>query len=250
MYMDIFLMITTGLLGIIIGSFLNVIILRINTGRGIQGRSMCFSCNKTLAWYELIPIVSYALQKGKCRSCRTSLSAQYPIVELTTGVLFAGVAMVLSPLYNPLFFIISLVWVSVGMIIATYDWLHKTLPEKPLIIFFLLSLIMGMHGWGMVIVPLPFLVLWIISRGKWIGFGDIELMACAGVLLGTMGGFSATVLSFWIACMVIVPWYLIMKLRKKKVSHEIPFGPFLLLGMYLVGIMGFDVFRIIMGMVV
>jgi prepilin signal peptidase PulO-like enzyme (type II secretory pathway) len=104
---------------------------------------------------------------------------------------------------------------------------------------------LGMHGWGFLIVPAPFLLLWVISRGEWIGFGDVELMACAGILLGISGGFSSVMLAFWIATLVILPWVGVRKILRKKFSHTVPFGPFLLLGMYLVGIVGVDVFKLV-----
>ena len=126
------IIVITGILGLIIGSFLNVIILRMNTGRGIGGRSQCFSCNKTLAWYELIPVVSYIIQRGKCRSCRTRISLQYPLVELVTGIAFAGVAWQVPFFDKPVSFIAWLTVISVSMIIAVYDIHHYGIPTKPL----------------------------------------------------------------------------------------------------------------------
>lgn len=216
-----------------------------NTGRGIGGRSQCFSCNKTLVWYELIPVVSYLIQRGKCRSCRTRISLQYPLVELVTGIAFAGVAWQVPFFDKPVSFIAWLTVISVSMIIAVYDIHHYVIPKKPLGILFAIAIMLGFHGWGSILVPLPFLVLWFISRGAWIGFGDVELMVCIGMLLGISGGISAVVLSFWIACAVLLPWVGIQTLRKKTVSHTIPFGPFLLFGMYCVGIGGVNLLTII-----
>src|SRR3989344_5330345 len=76
-------------LGLVVGSFLNVIVLRLNTGRSvIRGRSQCFSCGGTLHWYELIPLASFALQSGRCKSCGAHISWQYPTVEFATAILF------------------------------------------------------------------------------------------------------------------------------------------------------------------
>ena len=247
--MDALIIILAGILGLIIGSFLNVVILRMNTGRGLGGRSKCFSCNKTLAWYELIPVVSYLIQGGKCRTCKTPISKQYALVEATTAVLFAGVVTYSNLLAQPVTVVLWLLLVSLGMIIAVYDMRHFVIPEIPLILFLGVSIALGLHVLAFVLVPLPFLILWAISRGAWIGFGDIELMACAGMLLGIAGGIAAVISSFWIACIVILPWYAIQKLRKKNVSHKVPFGPFLLVGMYLVGILGVNVLTMITGMV-
>src|SRR6185369_2783346 len=83
--------------GTIVGSFLNVLALRFNTGMGIRGRSKCMSCSKTLTWVELIPIVSFALQRGACRSCRTKISWQYPLVEFLAGALFVLIFLLYPP---------------------------------------------------------------------------------------------------------------------------------------------------------
>lgn len=240
--METLIIIATGILGLIVGSFLNVIVLRMNTGYGISGRSRCFSCNKTLRWYELIPIMSYVIQRGKCRHCASPISPQYFLVELITGILFAVVAWAINPIVTPITFVLWLLLTSIGMVIAVYDIRHQVIAERPLIIFLAVCIALGMHGIGFLLVPLPFLVLWVISKGKWIGFGDVELMACIGMLLGVVLGAGAVVLSFWIACLVILPWYGIQKLRKKNVSHKVPFGPFLLVATYIVGLFGFSLF--------
>ena len=76
-----FIIVCAFILGTIIGSFLNVVILRHNSGRTVGGRSMCFSCGKTLHWHELVPVFSYLLQRGKCTKCKSKISPQYPVVE-------------------------------------------------------------------------------------------------------------------------------------------------------------------------
>ena len=86
--MDIFVSFATFALGAIMGSFLNVLVLRLGTGLGIGKRSFCFSCSRQLSWYELIPLVSFALLRGKCASCKSAISFRYPLVELVTGLSF------------------------------------------------------------------------------------------------------------------------------------------------------------------
>src|SRR5690606_24099342 len=90
------------LLGLIIGSFLNVVIYRYNTGSAIKGRSYCFTCRSQLRWYELVPLFSFLIQRGKCRSCRSLISIQYPLVELTVGVVFVFLAYRYNPLELPM----------------------------------------------------------------------------------------------------------------------------------------------------
>lgn len=244
--MHILLIIFAGILGLIVGSFLNVVILRMNTGKGFGGRSMCLSCNKTLHWHELIPVVSFLMLKGRCAKCHSKISRQYPMVELITGLLFASVVINFS---GPIHIILWFIAISLGMVIAVYDFHHRMIPVKPLIALAVVSLLLGFHIIGAVLVALPFLALWFISLGTWIGFGDIELMAVIGLALGVSRGFSAVILGFWIACIVILPIVFYLKRKGKKHNPEIPFGPFLLFGMYLVGVWGINIVTIVSKMV-
>lgn len=120
------------LLGLAVGSFLNVFILRYDPSqkffsfRRTLGRSQCPGCSKTLAWYELVPLLSYFLQRGKCRSCETSLSLQYPLVELLSGVAFVFVPLrieqllLLSPFFANIWVIagLSAIWIAVALLLV------------------------------------------------------------------------------------------------------------------------------------
>lgn len=244
--MQALIVIFAGILGLIIGSFLNVVIFRMNTGKGLGGRSMCLSCNRTLKWYELVPVLSFLMQKGKCRNCHSKLSWQYPAVEVVAAILFAGVAFFI---HEPVQMMVWFMAVSLGMIIAVYDIRHKMIPFYHLAAFGVISLFLGIHLLGAVLVALPFLILWGISKGKWIGFGDIEIMAIMGLVLGLGRGYSAVVVAFWIAVLVMVPTVAYFKWKKKSHDPEIPFGPFLLFAFYLIGITGFNIFSFIAGVV-
>src|SRR3989338_3567698 len=93
-------------LGLIIGSFLNVVIYRYNTARTLGGRSACMSCQKVLCWYELIPLISFLALGGRCKYCKTKISKQYPAVELLTGIIFASLFLKFQGLFfgsTPLF---------------------------------------------------------------------------------------------------------------------------------------------------
>lgn len=242
--MNTLIIIFIGILGLIVGSFLNVVIFRLHTGMGFGGRSKCLSCNKILQWYELFPLFSFLVQRGKCRKCKAKISWQYPMVELATGIFFALTAWLIG-LQHEFQLIVWLVLVSLGIVIAVYDLRHKIIPLRPLVGLGFVSILAGFHLFGLVLVPLPFFILWVISQGRWIGFGDIEIMAVAGFLLGISGGFSAVLIGFWIACVIVLPWYGYKKYKKKSFDHQIPMGPFLLLGMWIVGVGGIDVFHFI-----
>ena len=226
------------LFGLIVGSFLNVVILRYNTGKSLAGRSGCFSCGHTLAWYELIPVVSYFLQNGKCRSCKSEISIQYPLVELLTGVLFALIAwQFMTDVSSFLFFWV--IW-ALLVVITVYDFHHKIIPDGlvyALIGFtFIYAIVMEVSlpslslriGAG-VIGFLFFASLWYFSAGRWMGFGDAKLALGLGFLLGPSLGAAALVLSFWIGALYGL---IVLSLPRSRATlkSEVPFAPFLTLG--------------------
>ncbi|MEZ4211247.1 MAG: prepilin peptidase, partial [Candidatus Paceibacterota bacterium] len=120
--------------GTIIGSFLNVVIDRFNTGRGLGGRSRCDATGKVLAWHELIPVFSFLIQGGKSRYSKTKLSLQYPLVEAGTGLMFAFLFYKLWPrVYifptNFMFFFLFFCYlICLLIIIFVYDLKHKIIP--------------------------------------------------------------------------------------------------------------------------
>jgi len=262
--------------GALIGSFLNVVIYRYNTGLSIsQGRSQCFVCGKKLAWYELIPIVSFILQKGRCRGCQAKVSWQYPFVELITSVLFVAVVYRQISLYSVFSLIPDGLWysivlalyyfvvISILVVIAVYDIRHKIVPNglvytfmalavgKLLLFTFLFALPLTTAGWFDLFAPIvlstPFVFLWWISRGSWIGFGDAKLAFGIGALLGFPLGISAIMLAFWIGAGFGVLVILLGKLFPESVRHklgmssEIPFAPFLIIGTLLVWFLRIDI---------
>ncbi len=142
--MILFIFLVSFVFGTIIGSFLNVVALRYKTGKNLSGRSMCFSCGTDLKWFELIPILSFVFQKGKCRTCRSPFSAQYPAVEALTGLVFATTttffyflpieaSLVLLPFF--------LVCFSILIVIAIYDIRHMIIPDMLVFLFAFLSLL-------------------------------------------------------------------------------------------------------------
>lgn len=247
-------------LGLIIGSFLNVLILRLNTGRSLKGRSACFSCTKQLLWYELIPLVSFVIQGGRCRGCGSRISPQYPLVELGTGLLWLGVAW--KTLQVPVDvlaiaqFLLSAGLMSILMGIFVYDLKHQIIPNILVytgwllalahVVFlfkssdsFLYTIIAG------VLVPLPLFLLWFLSRGRWMGFGDVKLVLILGWFLGLQEGLSALLLAFWIGALVSVGMLFFSKMKVGSVrlvpglsrltmKSEVPFAPFLIVGLWVV----------------
>ncbi|HVS79848.1 MAG TPA: prepilin peptidase [Candidatus Paceibacterota bacterium] len=254
--------------GTIIGSFLNVVAARYNTGLSINGRSMCMTCGRKLRAMELVPVLSYAALRGRCRTCGSAISIQYPLVEFVTGVLFAGVYAVTigaSATVGPVAIIsaafAAAVW-SILTVITVYDIKHKIIPDSLVFIFIGLSFLHMLVHYGSLlwgepylvsallagpIVAAPFLVLWLVSRGTWIGLGDAKLALGIGWFLGLSGAISAILLGFWSGAFLSVCLLLMNKLPERRwlkrlgVRHralsgktEIPFAPFLILGIAIV----------------
>lgn len=241
------------LFGIIIGSFLNVVILRYKTGRTVGGRSFCFSCGKMLRALELIPVVSFLFLRGKCKSCKTPMSWQYPAVEILTGLVFVLVYFkTISglPFISPIEMVFYWFVFSLLIIISVYDIRHKIVPDLVVFIFGLTSLLwlLGTHDvfyfkslegvlniLAGVILFIPFFLLWFLSAGRWMGLGDGKLAIGIGLLLGLSKGVSAIILGFWIAAGVSLVLLAIQKFGRLKIpfltmKSEMPFAPFLVLG--------------------
>ncbi len=225
--------------GAIIGSFLNVVALRHNTGEPIiYSHSRCFSCGKKLFWKELIPIFSFIFQKGKCRHCRSNISFQYPFIELLTGLIFLLIFLKFQ--FTDYGLLIAGYWFiifSLLIIIAIYDFRHQIIPNKFVYAFIILSLIscfvlhiLCLYNFlaGLIFFGF-FALLWLVSRGKCMGFGDAKLALGIGWMLGLKSGIFALLFSFWIGALVGI---LLVLFRKKKynLKSAVPFGPFLALG--------------------
>ena len=133
------------ILGIIIGSFLNVVIYRFHTRKVLGGRSACMSCQNKLHFYELIPLISFFVLRGRCRVCKTKISKMYPIVEFITGLIFLGLFLKFQDILflNLPVFIFTYVYyaivLSLLIVIAFYDLRHKIIPDALSIAFGLLS---------------------------------------------------------------------------------------------------------------
>jgi len=253
---EYFVLVATFIFGTIIGSFLNVVIYRFNTGKGLMGRSSCFSCGKVLAWFELVPIVSFLFQQGRCLKCKCKISWQYPLVELITGVVFTLIAWKLFvveglPFLTSSFllFALYLVIFSILIVIAVYDLKHTIIPNFFVYLFILLSSgiffmqILGIFKGGIftfylqdLLAPLILFLffggLWLFSGGRWMGFGDAKLSVGIGLLLGWKASIVAFLLSFWVGAIVGI---LLLSLKQYSftMKSEIPFGPFLAFGTFL-----------------
>lgn len=249
--------------GVIIGSFLNVVIYRLHTGRSLQGRSHCLSCGVTLEWYDLLPLVSYVVLRRRCRVCESVISGRYFWVELLTGVLFAATALVAASLLE-----LALFWLvmAVLVVVVVYDYYHLIIPDR--LVLWLLGLAgvwLLLQWWGGVALPHigydiaaalagagVYASLWLISKGQWLGLGDAKLALPLGLLLGYQHIFSLVVFSFWVGAVISVAVIMYQKLRRRGQPHlrflqqpltiksEVPFAPFLVLSFLIIYFLGLD----------
>lgn len=201
------------LFGLIIGSFLNVVIDRFPN---ILGRSRCNNCKKILQWHELAPLLSFLFLQGRCSKCKAKIPWQYPIIELATGLLFAWFG------WSPI-----LIFVAVLIVIFVYDWKHMLVPDLIVLPAIILAALWKPDNWLAAIIAAGFFAfLVLISREAWMGWGDVEIAALIGFLLGFPKILLALTLAF-----VIGSIYGIILIINKKASLKtaIPFGPFLVI---------------------
>ena len=230
-------------LGAILGSFLNVLLFRFNTGRGYGGRSACMRCGRVLGALDLVPIFSYLFLRGRCGACGVRISPQYPLVELAAALLSLGVYL-LHP--EPLLYMTYLaLWLTI-LFIVVYDLRHTIIPWSAsgllaalalLQIFLPQVLHVGVGGvtsvglWSLLAGPLlafPLFALSFVSRGRWMGWGDSPFMLSLGWLLGLADGATALLLAVWSGALVGL--LLIVLSKRVTIRSEIPFAPFLAFG--------------------
>ncbi len=270
-----------GLFGLIVGSFLNVTILRHGV-RSLGGRSGCMSCGIRLRWYDMIPVFSWLVLGGRCRMCRGPVSIQYPLVEGATGFLFAILGFSVSPALPGLLWsgaaliVLYLCILAVLVCIAAYDMLHTIIPDEWAYAFAALAFISQFLQpfpldyellWFFLAGPIaatPLFAFWLFSRGMWMGLGDAKLALGIGWLLGPVLGlfavFGAFIIGAIVSVCILLPLPHIIRTlytlgitsREKPaggftMKSEIPFGPFLICSCIIIwfaSIYGIDSLRV------
>lgn len=227
------------LYGIVIGSFLNVCIFRIPKKEGIVLESShCMSCNHRLRWYDLFPVFSYVLLRGRCRYCGARISIQYPLVEFVNGILYVIVFManginlesILYCLMTSALLVLSVIdertyeiplgcnffLAGIGIIFCVLD--ASRLPE---------------HILGAFVVPGFLYLLYVITGGRAIGGGDIKLMAAAGLILG----WKNSILAFFAGCILGSVLHLV-RMKLTKADRMLAMGPYLSMGIFIAALWG------------
>ncbi len=232
-------------LGLVFGSFVNAWVWRTAHERSVaKGRSICPNCKHQLAWYDLIPVLSWVSLRGKCRYCSKHISIQYPTVEILTAILFAALYWLINP-------ITVIVWLELILLLAitvllmaafVYDARYMLLPEKFMLPAAGLGVMyLGLQalnlGWlalgpqliALAIVLMLYTALWYFSKGKWLGAGDIRIVAVMGLLLAP----KQLIVGLIAAYVIGAAWGVYLILAKDKTrKSKMAFGPFLIIGLY------------------
>jgi len=248
---EIFFSIFVFIFGLIVGSFLNCLIYRLEQNKAksiLKGKSFCPSCKHGLQWFDLIPLLSFFLLKGKCRYCHNAISFQYPAVELLTALtfllLFFKEGIGLKGL------IIFFAWACL-IVIFVIDLKHYIIPDKVLIPFLGLVLVFKFLNFEStrallfdfsfaLSVALFFFLIWLFSRGKAMGFGDVKLVFPLVLLLGWPLGLVGLFIAFLSGSVVGL---ILMAFGKKKLKSQVPFGPFLIGGTFVAFLWGSPIWQ-------
>jgi len=252
---DIFVVIALGLLGVCLGSFANAAIWRLKVKKDIvRDRSECTHCHHKLAANDLIPVVSWLILRGKCRYCHKKIDDN-PFVELGVGIYFVASYLLWPVMLNSNYawFDFSL-WLLYGVglaILFVYDLRWYLLPDRvvwPLAVLgavdFIARGIMQHLSFGqfaaeaalaLFVISGLYYLLHIVSKGKWVGFGDVKLGIFMGLALGWQMGLLTLFLANLIGCLIIIPGLITGKLRA---NSQVPFGPLLIAGFVIAGLFG------------
>lgn len=244
------------LLGLVVGSFLGMLSYRLPRGLSLWGRSFCDNCKKPIRWYQNIPIFYYLLSKGKCGSCGKKIHWRYPAIELVTAASFVatgylwlhllrGVNLNLGVFALPFFILLTACFIT--LIITDLEF--KILPDE-ILLFLALFLFLYLF-----LTPSPlffqhvlvgfvsfifFLILYIVTRGRGMGFGDVKLV----FILGGFLGWPNTLVAFFIAFVGgSIIGVMLLLIGRAKLGKPIPFGPYLLVGSWIAMFFGEEIFK-------
>lgn len=247
-------------LGLIFGSFTNVLVDRGQKGKKLSGFSKCDFCGYKLKWFDNVPVFSFLLLKGRCRKCHKKLSWQYPLVELSMGLLFLFISwqtgffegylnfekiidisfyLIIGFLFLAIFLwdlkymIIPNSLVLIGVVATFIYYFYQIFIGNCSLFNFNCGLIAGIIGGG--IVSLFFYLMFVFSKGRWIGGGDVKLGFWLGLLVGWHMVYLMLLVSYILGALIGV---LLLLRKKKKMNSQLPFGPFLIIGTFITLIWG------------
>ncbi|MGI6751744.1 MAG: prepilin peptidase [Anaerovoracaceae bacterium] len=232
------------ILGLLVGSFLNVCIYRIPLEKTVvKGRSFCPSCEKPIPWYLNIPLLSYIFLQGRCRFCGSKISPSYPLIELLNGLLTLFCFVVYG--FNPTALFAAALF-SLLIVIAFIDIHHRIIPDGLVVAVTIVALLNAVHqifflqgSWhlyffGILAASLPLLILGLIYPDG-MGGGDVKFMAAAGLFVG----WKLILLSLFFGCLIALLYVIIQMIRRIPLKGvPIPFAPFLSAGIIIAQLWG------------
>ncbi|MCL4392585.1 prepilin peptidase [Patescibacteria group bacterium] len=253
------------LLGAIVGSFLNATVLRVRGKESfVKGRSYCPHCKHSLSLFDLIPIFSFLVLKGRCRYCKENISIQYLLMEIITGIIFllyfnfVGISFIFLPNFiNIINILYDIVLISAFIYIALFDFLYFEISGKLVYVlsfivflYFLIFTILGYYSIDILlnhilfafVIAAFFLIIILITRGNGMGGGDMKLAFLMGLILGYPQILFVIFLSFILGSIVGV---ILLVFKVKKLKSHIPFAPFLSLSMIIYIIFSFYILQVL-----
>ncbi len=238
--MGLFSNLVIFIFGASIGSFLNVLIDRLPKNESINGRSHCDYCGKKIAWYDLIPVFSFFILRGKTRCCGKKLSFQYPIVETITGLAFVWLFKDGPYIESLTRSVLTVSILSALIVIFISDLKYHLISDYILLALFIFSLMLkivipaqaeiqaiGMSILSGLVVAFPIWLIYFISKERAMGLGDVYLSAVMGFLLGWKEGLLALYIAFITGAIFGLTLIL---MKNKKLKSKVAFGPFLVIG--------------------
>ncbi len=244
--------------GACVGSFLNVVILRTHDGESVaRGRSKCSTCEMPISPTDLLPILSYLRLKGRCRSCKSAISWQYPAVELATGLLFVLSYLIVTTqgvenlglLFIAMLLLRYIVFIAYLIILFVYDLRYMLIIDQftiPAMIFaVIVNLWLGVVPGGSIllggfVLAGFFWLQFFLSKGTWVGGGDIRMGALMGFMLGLEYGLVALFIAYVLGAIVGISMMVSGMATRKT---PVPFGCFLAVATALVLFVGEDLLR-------
>ena len=236
---NILLFLIIFLYGIVIGSFLNVCIYRLPKKENIvKVRSHCMNCGYQLKWYDLVPIFSYLALGGRCRKCKTRISVQYPIIEALNGILYLIVFIRFGMSVDSLLYCLLF---SALLTLSVIDFRTYEIPVGINVFILLLGLVRVVTDWsnwsdyliGFLAVSIFLYLIYIVTKGRGIGGGDVKLMAVCGLVLG----WKLVVLGFFLGCIIGSICHLI-RMKVSDADHVLAMGPYLSVGVMIATLFG------------
>jgi leader peptidase (prepilin peptidase) / N-methyltransferase len=240
--MQIFWPVVSAVFGLVVGSFLNVVINRLRLDESLGGRSECPNCKRQLQAKDLFPVLSFFLLKGKCRYCALPISWQYPIVELLTSVSFLLITVKVGEINVETFFLAVLA--SFFIVVGTYDFKHYLILDKVIFSGIAVAFAYALYrdfsqgcnfGFstdcatmsglaGAAVIAGFFYFQYLLSKGRWIGFGDVKY----GMMLGMSVGFPLAIFLLFLGYMAgALVGSVLLATGAKDMASRLPFGTFL-----------------------